>query len=495
MAELWKIADIIDAVKGALYHPISDKPMQPIMGISIDTRTLAKGDLFIPLIGDNHDGHDHIKAAIDKGAACVLIDQRRAETIDLAHINAAIPLIKVQDCLEALQDLARHRRNQSAAKIIGITGSVGKTGATSALALALAKFGAVHATKGNLNNHIGMPLSLARMKLETEYGIFEMGMNHAGEIHFLSHLARPDIALITNIASAHSENFDHPQDIALAKLEIADGLSPKGHLIALRESPYYPLIFKKTQHQNCALTSFGKHPQADFYLDHIASNPDQLTANIHHKSNDYTLNIAAISDGLAITLSSVAPVLDALGLSVQTGLDALRAFEIPKGRGNKIISNRYDFPVTLIDESYNASPIAVKAALKHFDAVAHKGRKIVILGDFAELGGMAQDHYTSIAAALTGMILDQIWLVGKDIISNKNMQMLNDSYQGDSNQGTSNHSLDHRSKCLFFKDVNALLYDIKSLVKPHDFILVKGSNSAKLSHLIDEFTQAPKETS
>ncbi|MEI7669273.1 MAG: UDP-N-acetylmuramoyl-tripeptide--D-alanyl-D-alanine ligase, partial [Pseudomonadota bacterium] len=221
---MWNIEDIIKATSGK-----TNLKNLEINSVSIDSRTIIEGALFIALKGDNFDGADYVNDAIAKGAVAVITSSKKRGNKE----------ILVDDTYQALLDIANFARKRTSAKIIGVTGSVGKTGTKDAIKTALKASGKVYATKGNLNNHIGLPLSLANMPRDTDFGVFELGMNHAGEISFLTKIAQPDIAIITTVEAVHLEFFKDVAGIADAKAEIMEGLSKNGTIILNHDNTYY----------------------------------------------------------------------------------------------------------------------------------------------------------------------------------------------------------------------------------------------------------------
>src|ERR1700716_2695520 len=255
---LWTV-EAMAAAMGAT--PAGPQPLS-IPGISIDTRTVAAGEAFFAIKGDNRDGHDFVAAALGAGAGLAVIAADRGESFP-----ADAPLLVVADVLEGLRDLARAARARSQAKIIGVTGSVGKTGTKEALRLTLAKDGETHASVASYNNHWGVPLSLARCPASARYAVFEMGMNHAGEIEPLTRLVRPHVAIVTTVEPGHLEFFGSLQAIADAKAEIFLGLEPGGAAVINRDNPQFARLERGAQNAGVTrIVSFGAHARADARL-------------------------------------------------------------------------------------------------------------------------------------------------------------------------------------------------------------------------------------
>ena len=379
-------------------------------GVSIDSRSVEAGDLFVALAGPNHDGHDFVQAAFEREAAAAMVSRQpevRAE---------GAPLLLVVDTFEGLHTLAGRARERSAARFVAITGSVGKTGTKEMLACALASCGATHASAGNLNNHIGVPLSLARLLPDATYGVFEVGMNHPGEIGPLSRLLRPHTALITTIAAAHTEFFSGLDAVADAKAEIFEGLEAGGTAVLNRDNAYFDRLAAAARSAGAGrIVSFGECAQADARL--LAWKPaatgGTVTAALDGAEIDY--EIAYTGRHWALNSVAVLACVQAAGASVEQAARALRTLGPGAGRGV-----RHRIPVEggfceLIDESYNASPAAVRAAIATLAEtlpLAPGGRRIAVLGDMLELGEAAERWHAELAVDLEGAGIDLVFTAG-----------------------------------------------------------------------------------
>ncbi|MEX2310820.1 MAG: Mur ligase family protein, partial [Rhodospirillales bacterium] len=274
-------------------------------GVSIDTRTLVPGDLFAAIKGPNHDGHDHIATALASGAAAAMVEHRFKGDVPAGG------LLTVTDTVQGLRDLAAASRARSNAKICAVTGSVGKTGTKEMLAAALAAQGRVTSTAGNLNNHYGLPLSLARMPADSDFGVFEMGMNHAGEISPLSKLARPHVAIITTVAPVHIEYFGSVEAIADAKAEVFDGLIEGGTAVLSRDNPHYDRLAAKAKEAGAKMIwGFGVHSFSNARL--LAYEPDENGARVEATVGSQHLKYRLAMRGKHWALNSIA-VLAAAG--------------------------------------------------------------------------------------------------------------------------------------------------------------------------------------
>jgi len=403
-SELWTAADAERATQG------KTEGDWVASGVSIDTRAIEPGDLFTAIRGPNHDGHDHVEDALAKGAAAAMVERR------FEGLPSRGGLLKVADTEQGLRDLAAAARARTQAKICGVTGSVGKTGTKELLKAALGVAGKVTATQGNLNNHYGLPLSLARMPADSDFGIFEMGMNHAGEISPLSKLAKPHVALITTIAPVHIEYFDSLEGIADAKAEIFDGLEPGGTVILNRDTPYFDHLAEKAKAAGAGMVwGFGVHSFANARL--LAYEPDIDGAVVEATIGSHHLRYRLAMRGKHWALNSMAVLVaaQAMGVDLDVAADALKNVTPPKGRGLVIPVHVEDGAFNIIDETYNASPIAVRAA---FDVLAgtkpgRGGRRIVVLGDMLELGDETENAHMSLVDEIVAHDFDLAFTCGQ----------------------------------------------------------------------------------
>ncbi len=337
-----------------------------------DSRLVEKGDIFIALPGVSVDGHDFIKAAFDKGAAGAIVS-KIPEAINQDK------LILVDDTLTALSDMAIYKRSKSNAKFIGITGSVGKTSTKELLGLALSVYGKTFISRGNYNNFLGVPINLASMPYNTEYAVIEMGMDHAGEIMPLSDLVKPDIAIITAIENIHRANFDSIEGIAEAKAEIFYGMSDFGTVIINALSNCYELLRQKAEAHK--IISLGIESKISSYQ--VKENNTEANLNILGK--EINLKFDNIMGRHQIhNMMAALTCVESLGLNSMKAVHVLEQFKLPRGRGMVSRITVDNKSIILIDDSYNAGPVSVKAALKTMSY--YSGRKIAILGDMTEMG-------------------------------------------------------------------------------------------------------------
>ncbi|MBR1777992.1 MAG: UDP-N-acetylmuramoyl-L-alanyl-D-glutamate--2,6-diaminopimelate ligase [Alphaproteobacteria bacterium] len=433
-----------------------------IFGLSIDTRTLKKNDLFIALKGEKSDGHAHAAEALAKGAAGVLV----------SHIPQNVPesrAIVVENTLKALEDMAKTARRRTSAKIIGVTGSSGKTSTKEMLKTALSSVGKTHTTLGNLNNNIGMPLTLARMPKETDFAVIEMGISHAGEMTELTQLAEPDIAVITMIGTAHGESFKTREDTALAKAEIFKGMTAEGIVFLNADDAQYALLKKEAQKNGVKdIRNFGATADNAVVLLHIGETTEgtQITAKVNDQSHTYTLHLAGRHQ--AQNSLGVVGVLSALAVDMPTALQALGQLQPIKGRGQRLEIALFDGCFTLIDDAYNANPESMQAGIRVLGSMmpVNAGRRIAVIGDMLELGERAKELHKKLAADLIENKIDKVYTVGE------NSAALFDVLPVPM-QGIKKPSSDE------------LAAVIRQEIKSGDIVLVKGSFGSKMAKIVE----------
>ena len=403
---LWTAAEADAATAGRSSRDWSAR------GVSIDSRTLAAGDLFVALAGPRFDGHDYVVQALAKGAAAALVSRVPD------GVAGAAPLLLVDDTQAALEALGRAARQRSAATVVGVTGSVGKTGTKEALRRAFERQGRTVASAGSLNNQWGVPLSLARMPRETEFGVFEMGMNHPGEIDALTRLVRPDVAVITTIEPAHLGFFDSVEAIADAKAEIFNAMGPRGAAVLNRDNPHFQRLAAAAAARGIVrVLGFGVHPDAVVRLIdcHLHATASAVTASVMGEIVDYC--VASPGRHWVMNSLAVLATVKAAGGDVGAAAAALGAIEPMEGRGRRHKIKVRDGTAELIDESYNASPAAMRAALAVLgtNAPDKGGRRIAVLGDMLELGEASRRLHAELAASIADAGIDLVFTVGREM--------------------------------------------------------------------------------
>ena len=434
-------------------------------GISIDTRTIQPGDLFVALEGPRFDGHDFVADALNRGAAAAMVSQ-----VPVGLETA--PLLVVDDTFAGLNHLAAYARLRSRAKVIGVTGSVGKTGTKEALKLGLDPQGRTHASASSLNNHWGVPLSLARMPAAADFGVFELGMNHAGEIEPLSRLVKPDIAIITTVAAVHIENFDSVEGIADAKAEIFAGMGPTSAAVLNRDNPHFPRLQAHAQTQGISrIWSFGEHPSADARLLDCSLHPTASAVNAIVRGEPIQYSLAAPGRHWVMNSLAVLLAVKAAGADVTTAARTLSRISPLKGRGARSrirLDRSGGGAFLLIDESYNASPVSVAASLKVLAQadVGDAGRHIAVLGDMLELGEQSDPLHLGLKMPLMGAEIDLVFACGPHM-------------------RTLYESLPDRMRGGWADDSRALAPMVAAAVQAGDAVMVKGSLGSRMAVVVD----------
>ncbi len=385
-------------------------------GITINTRTLENGDAYFAIKGDVHDGHKFVANAHAAGAALSVVAEGQVEPLE----GETGPLLIVEDVLAALERLGIASRTRSKARIIAVTGSVGKTTTKEALRTALAACGSVHASAASYNNHWGVPLTLARMPQEAEYGVFEIGMNHPGEITPLVKMVRPHVAIINNVAAVHLGAFKDVDEIAQAKAEIFDGLETDGTAILNADDERFGLLAESAKSKGVSnIVTFGEAESSDVHIDQLVlhGSCSCLTANV--LGTPMVVKVGAPGRHIVQNVLAVLAAVQLVGADLaQAGL-ALADMAPVKGRGQRHKLQLGDTSILLIDESYNANPTSVRAALALLAAanVKAQGRHVAVLGDMLELGPTSSELHAGLANAIVENGVTRVFLAGSEMIS------------------------------------------------------------------------------
>ena len=405
MTALWSQPELSAALGAAPSAPLSAM----VGGVSIDSRTLEAGDLFFAIKGDAHDGHDHVARAFEAGAAAAVVSHERAR--ELAALG---PVFAVDDTLEAMKRLAVAARVRSKAKIVGVTGSVGKTTAKEMLRAMLSACGLTHASAASYNNHWGVPLTLARLPADARFGVFEMGMNHAGEIAPLTRMARPHAALVTMIAPVHIEHLGSIEAIADAKAEIFLGLEPDGMAVLNRDAPQFERLTRAAALRGARIRSFGRGADCDARLLDVEAIAGGSRVRARILGRELAFELGAPGTHMAEDALGALLVADALEGDLDACAAALRSFSPQKGRGERFLLPTPGGHATIIDESYNANPASMRAALALLAAAkpGPKGRRIAVIGDMLELGPKAAAMHAELAADLSASNVDLLFGAG-----------------------------------------------------------------------------------
>ena len=453
----WHAEEIAQATGGKV-HGGNATGDWSVAGISIDSRTVLPGELFIALRGPNHDGHRFVGAALERGAAC-LVDRIPAKTADTA------PMILVKDTMAALTALGEAARTRSSARIAAITGSVGKTGTKEALRLALSAQGTTHASVKSFNNQWGVPLSLAREPRDAVYAIYELGMNAPGEISALTALVRPEVAIITTIAPAHLGHFPSIDAIAEAKAEIFQGLLPGGVAILDRDNPYFQSLKERAQAENCGrVIGFGETKGADAHLLASRLHEDGSDVRMALDGKEICYRIGApgrhwVKNSLAVVAASAA-----LGADPEAAAAALADYRATKGRGQRHSIAWSNGVVFMIDESYNANPTSMRAAISLLKKST--GRKILALGDMLELGEETARFHAELVEPILESRVDRVFTVGSA------MRHLH-------------AALPKECRGVHVERADALIPILKSELTTDDTILIKGSLGIAMGQVVE----------
>lgn len=457
---LWTAAEITAATKGQTTGTFV------VRGVSIDSRSVAAGDLFIALHGPNHDGHDHVAAALKAGAVAAMV-HRCPEGVDPAA------LVVVDDTFQALHALGAAGRDRFNGTVIAVTGSAGKTSTKEMLALALAPFGMVHAAVGSFNNHWGVPLTLARLPRNAAFAVVEIGMNHAGEITPLSQMTRPHAALITTIAPAHLEHFGTLDAIAEAKAEIFAGMREGSPVLLPRDVSQFELLTERAREKGLHVVSFGRHGSSACRLDDVSVEVDSTVCTIELYGHHYRYSVGVPGLHWASNSLAVLGVVEALKLDVAAAAHALAAMNAPKGRGQR---HTLSLPlpaggvgqVVLIDESYNANPASLRAALRTLACAplgANGGRRIAVIGDMLELGDEAPALHSAQAALIDQLGIDLAYTAGP--LAAHLFEALTPPHRG--NQA---------------EDSAALVPILLNALQDGDVVMVKGSAGSRMGLIV-----------
>lgn len=465
---LWTKDAFVAALKGEVFGSLPET----IEGISIDSRTLQKGEAFFAVKGDQFDGHDFAEKAAQNGAGVLVVAHDKAALLQ----GLSTPLVVVDDVLAALSRLGMAARARSKAKIIAVTGSVGKTTTKEALRHVLADLGKVHANPASFNNHWGVPLTLARMPQDADYAIFEIGMNHADEIRSLVKMVRPHIAVITLIAAAHLGHFKNIEAIADAKAEIFEGVIEGGYVLLNADDPFFAYL--KNKAQGCGvhhIRSFGEAESADYRLLDVRLLADCSCFSMKIGQEDALVKIGAPGRHIVQNALAVIGVADLAGADAARVVMALSDFTPERGRGARYTLSAPGGSFVLIDESYNANPTSMRAALDLFAATepGKRGRRIAVFGDMLELGAQSAKLHRELSAPICDANVDTLYLIGSE------MKALADI-------------MDAHVQTIWRRNADEILPFVLSDVRAGDVVMVKSSNGLHSSRIVSALIERYK---
>ena len=450
---LWTAAEAVKATGGTTTGD------WVVSGLSIDTRSVKIGEMFIALT-DQRDGHDFVADAFAAGASAALV----SHVPD--GVSADAPLLLVDDVLTALQDMARFARARTDAKVIGVTGSVGKTSTKEMLRTALSTSGRVHAAERSFNNHWGVPLTLARMPANTDYAVIEIGMNHAGEIRPLAKLADLNVAVVVNVAAVHMEAFENIEQIAHAKAEIFESLSTEATAVVNMDLPTTPILMDMVTKVAAKLVTFGQSSGADYRLLKTQGRGAVTSAIADIDGQERMYDFQAAGDHFAMNALAVLASAVAVGCDLDRVIQALANWTAPDGRGARHIVVVQGGQIELIDESYNANPSSMASALKVLVSSEPTGRRIAILGEMGELGETELQCHADLAALDSMADVDVFHLVGP---------MMEKMY----------NALPASKRGIWVRTADELVEQINALLMAGDTVMVKGSNYTRVSKAVD----------
>ncbi|WP_411902260.1 UDP-N-acetylmuramoylalanyl-D-glutamyl-2,6-diaminopimelate--D-alanyl-D-alanine ligase [Methylorubrum thiocyanatum] len=463
-APLWTPAALESATGGRLIGA-----PRAVTGASIDTRSLEPGDLFFAIRGEARDGHDFVRAALEKGAGAAVVAAARANEFEGVGPVLAVPGEGEDPVLEAMRRLGLAARARTGAAIVAVTGSVGKTGTKEALRHVLSAQGATHASVASYNNHWGVPLTLARMPEQTRFGVFEIGMNHGAEILPLTAMVRPDVALITTVEPVHIEHFRSLSAIADAKGEIFSGLKPGGVAVINRDNPNYERLLAHAHASRAGrVITFGEHAAADVRANRILTRPDVSVVDASVMGVPLTYQLGTPGRHVAMNSLGVLACIHALGADLARAALSLAALKPPVGRGERTALRVGDGEAFLIDESYNANPASIRAALATLAGIetGARGRRIAVLGDMKELGAAGETLHRELADAVAGHGIDLVFAVGP--LMAHLFEALPMAVRGTA-----------------APSAEGVTDAVLATLRPGDAVMVKGSNSMRMVRIVE----------
>ncbi len=458
-APLWTSSDMAEAMRAAVNGTLPPA----ISGLSIDSRTISPGEAYFAIKGNVHDGHDFVMAALKAGAAFAVVESAQRE-----KFPADAPLLVVDDVLAGLVDLARASRARLEAQIIAVTGSVGKTSTKEALRRVLAAQGETHASAASFNNHWGVPLSLARCPASARFAILEIGMNHAGEIAPLVRMVRPHIALITTVEPVHLEFFAGIEAIADAKAEIFEGLEPGGAVVLNRDNPQFARLQRRAKKLGVSrIVSFGADKKSDARLIDVSLHPACSAVHADILGHDLTYKLGMPGRHMAMNSLAVLAAASLTGADLALAGLALSQAQPAAGRGVRHVLEVGNGEATLIDESYNANPASMAAALNVLGAasVGPHGRRIAVLGDMLELGPTAAQLHRGLIDAVRTNHIDLVYCCGPL------MRNLWDALSTGKRGG-------------YAESAAALESQVVAAIRAGDAIMIKGSLGSKMKPIV-----------
>ncbi|RZN27243.1 UDP-N-acetylmuramoylalanyl-D-glutamyl-2,6-diaminopimelate--D-alanyl-D-alanine ligase [Bradyrhizobium sp. Leo121] len=457
---LWTSAAMAEAMHAATQGRLPSG----VTGLSIDSRTLRPSEAYFAIKGDVHDGHDFVEAALKAGAALAVVESAQRD-----KFPADAPLLIVDDVLAGLVDLAHASRARLNARIIAVTGSVGKTSTKEALRHVLSAQGETHASVASFNNHWGVPLSLARCPASARFAVFEIGMNHVGEITPLVRLVRPHVAVVTTVEPVHLEFFSGIEEIADAKAEIFLGLEPDGAVVLNRDNAQFGRLEARAKELGISrIVAFGMDTQSDARLIDVSLHATCSVVHANILGHDVTYKISMPGRHMAMNSLAVLAGASLIGADLARAALSLSQLEAPAGRGARRTLEIGAGEATLIDESYNANPASMAAALNVLGQaqLGAQGRRIAVLGDMLELGPTGPALHRGLAEAVNANNIDLVYCCGPL------MRNLWDALSTGRRGGYADSSASLETQAV-------------TAIRPGDAVMVKGSLGSKMKRIVN----------
>ena len=457
---LWTSMAMAEAMRAS----INGELPEAVTGLSIDSRTIAPGDAYFAIKGDVHDGHDFVAAALKAGAALAVV-----ETAQRDKFAPDARLLVVEDVLAGLVDLARVARARLGAQVIAVTGSVGKTSTKEALRRVLGAQGETHASAASFNNHWGVPLSLARCPATARFAIFEIGMNHAGEIEPLVKLVRPQVAVITTVEPVHLEFFAGIEAIADAKAEIFTGVEPGGAVVLNRDNSQFARLQRRAEKLGInSIVSFGADEKSDARLLDVSLHSACSAVHANILGHDITYKLGMPGRHMAMNSLAVLAAASLAGADLALAALSLSQIEPAAGRGARRVLEIANGEATLIDESYNANPASMAAALSVLGraAVGPHGRRIAVLGDMLELGPTSPALHRGLNDAVKANHIDLVYCCGP--LMRNLWEALSTGKRGG-----------------YAESATGLEAQVVAAIRASDAIMIKGSLGSKMKTIVD----------
>jgi UDP-N-acetylmuramoyl-tripeptide--D-alanyl-D-alanine ligase len=473
------LIECIDGEFGGVYHGDD----MPLPGISLDSRTLQAGDLYVALKGQNFDGHQFVKEAIQKGASAVLVQRPMGELLGMGQERKKIPQIIVKDTAQVLGEMAKIWRAQFKIPVISVTGSCGKTGTKEMIASILARVGPTLSTKGNLNNHLGMPLMLLNLRESHRFAVIELGASHPGEIRYLVELAQPTVALITNIQASHLEGFGSLTAISKEKSEIYRGLSPDGIAVINLDEPFSSSTDWNDRIDSRHRVTFSLKTKADITARHIAYTSEGVRFELVTPIGSEDCFIPLLGEHVIPNALGAVAASMAVGASLTAVAVGLSSVKPVKGRMVPYHVKKADQNLIVIDDTYNASASAVENALKYLSKVS--GKKIFVMSHMAEMGPDSDEYHSKMGHWILNYGIDQCFFTGNKTWLQPTLDILN---------GTESRNVakDLTKKALFFNTQAELIAALQPFIhQPENqggVVLVKGCRSCRMEGIVEALT-------